>query len=515
MEFSKKDIHTSILKESKCSKLTVDDDFNIHDQNEDIDKVVSKTGYAVVDEVNTEDGKVRVIGTVYFKILYKTLSKENELEIFEGEIPFEDLVNISGVCREDYAECQCRLEDITATIINSRKLEVRGLIENCINVHQNIKLNIATDLENGKGIECQYNKASMTETIVAKRDMFKIREEVTIPQNKPNVDKVLWSYVSLRNIDVKSLKDKFSIRGEIEIFILYKGKEEHMPVQYIFLVKAINKEIDCPGIEQGMIVSVEANLGKGEVLIKPDEDGEDRVFGIDYNVDLNVKVFEDKEEKFICDIYSPQVEIIPNKEEFVCENILMKNLAKAKIDYKKKLDDQEKILQICHTFGTVDIDDIKVNSDSVQVIGVVKANILYISSGNDPISMLDIDIPFDYIADTVPLSEDDSVRVCPCLDQISAVLVNSEEVEIKAQVNLDICAFERKKVDVITDMQVLPIDYDKKSVLPGIVAYVVKKDDTLWSIARKYYATTESIKAINNLESDYVREGDKLIIVKS
>ena len=51
--------------------------------------------------------------------------------------------------------------------------------------------------------------------------------------------------------------------------------------------------------------------------------------------------------------------------------------------------------------------------------------------------------------------------------------------------------------------------------MPGIVAYVAKKDDTIWSVARKYYATTESIRTINNLESDYINEGDRLIIVKS
>ena len=94
-------------------------------------------------------------------------------------------------------------------------------------------------------------------------------------------------------------------------------------------------------------------------------------------------------------------------------------------------------------------------------------------------------------------------------------MLNSEEVEVKAQINLDICVFERGNIDVITDMQVHPIDYEKKSKMPGIVAYVAKKDDTIWSVARKYYATTESIRTINNLESDYINEGDRLIIVKS
>ena len=103
----------------------------------------------------------------------------------------------------------------------------------------------------------------------------------------------------------------------------------------------------------------------------------------------------------------------------------------------------------------------------------------------------------------------------PSLDQLNATLLNSEEIEIKAQVNLGISIFARTKVDVITDMTVSQIDYEKKASLPGIVGYIVKKGDTIWSIARKYYATTESIRSVNNLESDYLKEGDRIIIVKS
>ena len=81
---------------------------------------------------------------------------------------------------------------------------------------------------------------------------------------------------------------------------------------------------------------------------------------------------------------------------------------------------QKTILQICHTFGNVDIDDIRVNSENVEIVGVVRTCILYISSGKDPICMMELNVPFDYVADTVPLSDEDSVRVNPSLDQLSA-----------------------------------------------------------------------------------------------
>ena len=82
-------------------------------------------------------------------------------------------------------------------------------------------------------------------------------------------------------------------------------------------------------------------------------------------------------------------------------------------------------------------------------------------------------------------------------------------------VSLGMYIFAKNNVEAITDMQLEPVDTAKKAAQPGIVGYVVKKGDTLWSIARRYYATTESIREVNGLESDVVMEGDKIIVVKS
>ena len=130
-------------------------------------------------------------------------------------------------------------------------------------------------------------------------------------------------------------------------------------------------------------------------------------------------------------------------------------------------------------------------------------------------SCMEIDVPFSYTADTVPLSKDDSVRIYPCIDQLTASLVNSQEIEIKGMVSLSMSIFAKNQMEAITDMQLEPIDTAKKAAMPGIVGYVVKKGDTLWSIARRYYATTESIKEVNGLESDCLSEGEKIIVVKS
>lgn len=516
MEFSRKDIHTSILRASKYSQLTIDDDFNIPDSKEDIDRIVAKNGYIIVEDVIPEEGRVKVVGTVCFTAMYKTVGDRPDIEVYEGEIPFEDNVNVDGMERSDMASCQCMLEDLTVSMINSRKLEVRGLIGNDVSVYEDVKVNAATDLENGQGIECQYKNALITETAISKRDMFKLKEEIEIPQNKPNIKEILWTSVELRNMETKAMEDKVFVRGEVEIFAIYKGQEEHLPIQYLFSVRTISREIECMDAGEDMILEAECRLGKGDVSVRPDADGEDRVIGVDYNVDMNIKMYEDQDVRLLSDLYSPQAEITPETENFAYENLLMRNCAKAKINHRKRIaGDEAKLLQICHIYGNVEVDDVGIHENNVSVTGAVKTCILYISADDEPMNCMEVDIPFEYTVDTVALSKEDSVRIVPSLDQLTATLLNSEEVEIKAQVNLGISIFARTSTDVITDMKVAPIDYEKKAAMPGIVGYIVKKGDTLWSIARRYYATTDSIRAVNNLDNDFIKEGDRLIIIKS
>ena len=49
---------------------------------------------------------------------------------------------------------------------------------------------------------------------------------------------------------------------------------------------------------------------------------------------------------------------------------------------------------------------------------------------------------------------------------------------------------------------------------PGIVGYIVKKGDTLWDLAKNYSTTAEGIMEVNQMESDKINPGDKLLIFK-
>ena len=68
-------------------------------------------------------------------------------------------------------------------------------------------------------------------------------------------------------------------------------------------------------------------------------------------------------------------------------------------------------------------------------------------------------------------------------------------------------------VKAVTDYKGLP--YSKPGTSSGTVLYTVQSGDSLYSIARRFNTTVDELKTINNLTSDILSIGQKLLIPSS
>lgn len=80
--------------------------------------------------------------------------------------------------------------------------------------------------------------------------------------------------------------------------------------------------------------------------------------------------------------------------------------------------------------------------------------------------------------------------------------------------NIKMLLYSTKSADILTDLNIAPINADVLEKLPGFAIYYVKPGDSLWQIGKKYYVSVERIKEMNNLTTDEIKPGDKLLIVK-
>ena len=87
-------------------------------------------------------------------------------------------------------------------------------------------------------------------------------------------------------------------------------------------------------------------------------------------------------------------------------------------------------------------------------------------------------------------------------------------MDVKAVLSFSTVVFKTVTVDLISAINVSELDTGKMSSLPGMVVYMVKEGDNLWNIGKQYYIPVDTLRDLNGLESDELKTGQKLLIVK-
>ena len=73
---------------------------------------------------------------------------------------------------------------------------------------------------------------------------------------------------------------------------------------------------------------------------------------------------------------------------------------------------------------------------------------------------------------------------------------------------------EKWQQSFLNSIQIQPLQPEKLNQMPGMVIYIPNRTETIWEIGKKYLVPIESIRNLNELNSDEVGKGQKILIVK-
>ncbi len=516
MELIKKNIHMNKIKCRSSLQLTLDDDFNVPDVKPDIYKIIKEQGDIKITDVKMLNGKLMVKGSLCFNMLY--LSEENGRPIhnISGEVPFDEVIQLDDACVGDEAMVTWELEDLSTGLINSRKISVRSILRLTVIVEELYDEATAISIEGDDEVQYLTKNITVTDVAVDKKDTYRIKDQIHLPSNKGNILQILYSEVELRNPEVRLQDNKFMVKGEIVVFIIYASEDEDNPVEYLETELPFSTSIDCNGCTEDMIDNIGFSIANKNLEIMPDADGEERIIDIEVVLEMDIKIYEEEELEMLHDVYSPSKELTPVRKEAHYENLLVKNNSKVRVNDRIKVtNNQPGILQICHASGEVKMDEINLVENGLEVNGVLEVQILYIcADDNRPLNVLKGLIPFTQVIDVKDIKPTSIYQVKSGLEQLSVMMLDSEEIEVKSGIGLNTIVFDVLQEPIITDIEVSGLDYEMFQSMPSVVGYIVKGNDTLWDVAKKYYTTIDKIRELNGLESDQIKLGDKLLIMK-
>lgn len=516
MELSKSLIHMNNLKGQIVTQITLDDDFNVPDAKADIDKYITRDAMVHIESAKASEGRVNVRGKMDFKILYEGGNEKKFIHSIENSIPFDEIINGDKIGNHDVVHVKCDIDDLNIGIINTRKISVRAVLTFTISTEEMCDMESVEEIVEDPAVHYLRRTEPMLQIVVNKKDTYRIREDIELPSNKPNISEILWSTVTLNNISTKLYPEKVGVSGELVLFLLYEDEEEDTPVQYLESAVPFDGGIDVAGCDEDMIGDIEASISSINVNLKPDYDGEQRMIELEVVLELGMRVYREDELPILCDVYSLKDQLKPSYQEISYSRLIMKNLSKCKINDKLKLNkDSGHVMQLLSAQGTANIEDIYVEQKGIRVEGIVKIKIMYVSSDDKmPFNIADEVVPFSHLIEAEGVTEQSMSFIRPSLEQISAVMSGNNEIEVKCSVVLDALIMENCTSRFITDVESMPFDMERLQNIPSMAGYVVKNGDTLWQIAKKYCTTIDSIMKINELKNETIHKGDMLVIIK-
>lgn len=513
MELIRKPIHYTQAGKNIFHQFYHDEDYNVPEQREDVGRIICGSAGLRSSDIRPVENGIRITGALDFHILYMTSSGDPKPAALEGKIPFEETVYTETDGNETFYLCNARVE-FTPVLINGRKLMLKFMAEMELGREWIRDAELTENVESDVPLCRKMRKLNLLKLAVSKKDTYRIREEVALPGTKESIGQILVTDVSLRRLDIRPGQDEISLRGELQIFCMYLSAGEK--ADWFEQSVPFEGRVLCDGVTEGMYYHIRHELTDILTDIRPDEDGELRLIGIEGMLTLEMHIFEEEETEILEDLYSLEQVCTYKTSGTDLEELLMQNRSGCRVAERLTLPElKDDVLQILHSTGTIQVERKEYVPEGIRIEGILHLSFLYLKgSDEEPYGNWQGMVPFSYLVEYPDLPENVSDSMACHVEQLSVGLAGSGTVEVKALLSFDVFLRKMIPVQVITEVSLAPEDMEQAAASPGIVGHIVQDGEDLWGLARKYMTTVEGIMEINGLSGEKVSPGDKLLIFK-
>ena len=515
LELEKQNLRRNRLKSQTGTQVTLDDDFIVPDTMSDMAEVILDSGIIQLEPVKVQRERITVRGKLDFHVLYR--KEEGGLQALGGSIPFEEAINVPDLDEKDYVSVSWQIEDLNTEMIHSRKLGIKAIVTLEAKAESLYDTEAAVDV---RGEDDEIHRQVRRERIPAaaialrRKDTYRLKQDITLPGSKPVIERMLWTEMKLAGCQAKPLDGQIHLEGTLMVFALYEGGESGM-VQWVEESIPFSGEVEMQGAAADMIPVIGLKLIHRDLEEKPDYDGEMRELSVDAVIELDVRLYEEQELELLQDLYATNREIVLDTGEAVFDQILTRNFGKCRVAEKVEMETDPRVLQICHSSGSVKLDGVEVRENALAVDGVLEVKLLYLTDEDArPVQAETRLVPFHYEAEAPGITEDSIWYLEPGLEQLTAVMAGGGQAELRGVITLDLFVLQPETRQIILQAQVHPVDTEKMKAMPGIVGYLVQPGDSLWDVAKRFHTTEKSILEANELPGDAIKAGDCLILVK-
>ena len=495
----------AVLKKNVSKKIEWD--FNVPDSKNDILKILSQTLEGTVLEYDAKETSFNAKIRVHANILYIADAAEVEQGISAIE-SVETIVvktEIPAGLSYDFANVSLDIRNLSPALINSRKVGVRANAGLDVSLIKNI---ILPKIDcSDRQIETKTKEIETCVSVINTDDRIPVSLSMPLPSGNPSVFEILKADLTIKNKDLKPISNKAVLKGDLETTVLYISIDN--TIETAEFSSPFTEIVDAAGLTDSLELIYEAKAYKNEILLQENENNEYRSIALNGFIDLKITANERAAQTVIIDAYSPVCQDNSTKDILEYEEttgVMTDSVMIKEVVYFEEAG----ISEIVHMISSPIIKKAEISGSKVDISGILSANIFVKTESG--INSAIKEIAFSYPQDGFKNKSYDNASVGCELANVSYNIVGSNAIEIRATVLLYTRLSKMNKLEYISNITLLE---DKKHNITRapIVAYFIKENDTLFSIAKKFCTTTAKIMDINNIDNESsLKQGQYFII---
>lgn len=481
----------------------------VPDPKPDVEKILSTDKTVKVRNVETVPDKVIVEGTLTLQIVYVAFEPDQSVHHMHGQVDFTTFVEVPGALPGMTVDVDITVEDVNITRRKGhpRDFDVAAVLEVSARVSDVMDIDVVTECP--ESCVCETEEITVDHLIGSNRRQVMISDDFRVPDEKPSVEKILFSDVKVEITNTKVLRNKVIVDGAATVTVMYVGLLPEQPVHSLHRTFNFSDFVEVPGAMQDMDVRFDVmveSVDVDTVRHKPDR------LRVDIVLRLTANVVEPRTVNVITDISDCDVET--NFTELNIDSLVGENtnqvIVKDTFETPDPKPDVEKILET--TVDKVTVTEEKIVRDKVIVSGEVDVQIVYVAAlENQAVHAMHRTIPFRTFVEVMGAREDDDVEVKVDVEFTTA---SAKGCEVTVEVVLKVTARVTRPLtrDVLTTVSE-PTPEPTECPPGETITYVVQRGDTLYQIGRTYGVTVNQILAANpNIDPGNLQVGTQLTI---
>ena len=513
MNLEKRFLRMDRMKYRASTQIALEDDRNLQDNKPDIAEILSQKGKICLDEAKTVSDHVTLKGRLQYEVLYRS-DERGAVCSLEGFVPFEEQIYMENVQPEDLVQVRSELEDLTIGMINSRKLSIQALTVFVLFVEELYDQSLPVGIESDNGVwtlETRKRSIDTAEIKAQKKDIYRIKESIELPQNLPNIGNLIWKDINISELEFKAVDEKIFMKGEMKVFLLYEADNDADNTKVFATTIPVNGILECQGCRSSFVPEIRYQIKEEQVEVQDDFDGEARALSLEMVLDLYIKLYEEMKLQIIDDCYGIGKDAEMKRKKMEYKSSLLRCAGKCKV--QEVLNDTilpENCIVI-HGQGSIQKESEEVTAKGVDILGALFTEFL-LTDMDGKLYRVKNSMPFHYLLEASDIPTGSPLGMEMKIENVS-LSKTGDGWETKGAVIFELVAFKTKEEEFIEEIILNEPDADSLKKAPCMVGYIVKAEDTLWSVGKKYGVSLESMKRINDLSGE-IRTGDKILIIR-